>query len=120
MKLKFWQWEFEFDKDDARVVIPLILLLLALTFISTHKGWLIAAAAVYYFSFFFLYKWLASLKNWLEMKVTYRCPYCKSREVIFLGIENFRGDVPYDWYRCNTCREESVYANKRLIKVNPN
>ena len=72
------------------------------------------------------------MKRWImTLKRTRQCGYsaedraaiAKLRKgvmvvlVIFLGLQNFRGDVPYDWYQCNSCHGESVYANNRLIKV---
>jgi DNA-directed RNA polymerase subunit RPC12/RpoP len=119
MKLKFWQWELEFDKDDAKIVIPLILLLLGVTITPLPKHWLLAGFAAYYAIFFFLHKLIEPLKAWLKRlhnKRVYRCPHCMSRYTVMLGMQEYLGDIPYDWYRCNDCGEDSVFVDDRLIK----
>jgi len=115
MKIKFGQWgEYDFDKDDAMIVVPLILLLLCLTLTPLRREFLIGGAAAYYFLYFFLpptflaiNKLFARLHHWR----TFRCPYCKSHELILQGMQEFHGDIPYDWYFCHRCRETSVYVN---------
>jgi hypothetical protein len=115
MKIKFGQWgEYDFDKDDARIVVPLILLLLCLTLTPLRREFLIGGAAACYFLYFFLpptflaiNKLFARLHHWR----TFRCPYCKSHELILQGMQEFHGDIPYDWYFCHRCRETSVYVN---------
>jgi hypothetical protein len=122
MKLKFWQTEFEFDKDDAKIVIPLILLLLALSLTSLPKQWVIGAGVVYYLLFFFLQNSALLLKRLFEhlhFKWTFKCPYCKSREVIMQGYQGYHSDEQYAYYLGNQCRYTSVLVNERLIKSDP-
>jgi hypothetical protein len=115
MKIKIGNWgEYEFDKDDARIVVPLILLLLALFLTPLRKEILLGAAVAYYFLYFFLppsfralKKLFARLGHWRR----FRCPYCKSHELILQGMQEFHGDIPYDHYFCNRCRETSVFVN---------
>ena len=115
MKIKIGNWgEYEFDKEDARIVVPLILLVLALFLTPLRKEVLLGAALAYYFLYFFLpptflaiKKLFAKLHHWR----TFRCPYCKSHELILQGLQEFHGDIPYDHYFCHRCRETSVYVN---------
>jgi DNA-directed RNA polymerase subunit RPC12/RpoP len=119
MKLKFWQAEFEFDRDDAKIVIPLILLLLGLTVTPLPRHWLLAGFAAYYAVFLFLAE---PLKKWIERQHRirrYRCPYCKSLHTVELGLQEYLGDVPYYWYRCNDCGDESVFVDEKLIVPGP-
>ncbi len=127
MKIKFGQWgEYDFDKEDAKIVVPLILLVPALAFTQLRKDWLIGGAAAYYLLYFFLppiflaiKKLFARLNHWR----TFRCPYCKSHELILQGMQEFHGDIPYDHYFCHRCRETSVYVNtfgaEKMIAPNP-
>jgi len=114
MKIKLWQWEYEFDKDDAKIVVPLILLVFALAFTQLRKDWLLGGVAAYYVLYFFLppcvggiKKVFAKIHHWR----TFRCPYCKGHELILQGLQEFHGDIPYDWYFCHRCRESCVYVN---------
>jgi hypothetical protein len=120
MKMKLLQWEYEFDKEDAKIVVPLILLLLGLTLTPLNKTWLWTGAVAYYVLYFFLKPFVFGLKDlfgrfhhWL----IFRCPYCKSREVIEQGLQEYKGDVPYYFHICNRCHETSVLVNERLIKA---
>jgi hypothetical protein len=127
MKIKFGQWgEYDFDKDDAKIVVPLILLLLSLTLTPLRKEVLIGIAGAYYLLYFFLPplfgalgKLVARIRYWFA----FRCPYCKSRELILQGMQEFHGDIPYDHYFCNRCRETSVFVNTlgldKMIAPNP-
>lgn len=126
MKIKLWQWEYDFDKEDAKIVVPLILLLLSLTFTPLRKEVLIGIAGAYYISYFFLPplfgafgKLVARIRHWRN----FRCPYCKSHELILQGMQEFHGDVPYDHYFCNRCRETSVFINTlgldKMVAPNP-
>ena len=115
MKLKIGQWgEYDFDKEGAKIVIPLILLVPALAFTQLRKDWLIGGAAAYYLLYFFMPPCFLAIKGLFE-KVrhwrTFRCPYCKSHEIILQGMQEFHGDIPYDHYFCNHCRETSVFVN---------
>ncbi len=94
MKIKLWQWEYDFDKDDAKIVVPLILLLLGLTLTHLRKDALLGGAVAYYLLYFFLKPCLLTLKElFARMRhwLLFRCPYCKSREVIFQDI---RATIP--------------------------
>lgn len=120
MKIKLWQWEYDFDKEDAKIVVPLILLLLALfrTEISTVA--LLAVAAAYYLLYFFLKPSLLSLgKGWSGLRswLSYRCPYCKSRQLIMQGYQPYHSDEFYAYHLCNRCRKTSILVNDRLIKA---
>ncbi len=114
MKIKLWQWEYDFHNDDAKIAVPLILLSLALAFTQLRKDWLLAGATAYYLLYFFLPPVSRGIKKLFE-KIrhwrTFRCPYCKSREIILRGLQEFHGDIPYDHYFCNRCRETSVFVN---------
>jgi hypothetical protein len=121
MKLKFWQWEFDFDTDDARIVVPLILLLLGVFFTPLRREWLLAGGAAYYLLIFFLPKLALMVMKAVTgalKRQRNRCPYCKSHEIILQGMAEFRGDVPYDWYLCNSCRQTSIFVFDRMIKAN--
>jgi DNA-directed RNA polymerase subunit RPC12/RpoP len=112
--------EYDFDKEDAEIVIPLILLLLGLVYTEIKKEVLWGGAAVYYLGYFFLKQYLLALKgsfDKLHDQLFFRCPYCKSREVIFQGYQGYHSDEQYGYYLCNRCRETSVLVNDRLIKT---
>lgn len=121
MKIKLWQFEYDFDKEDAQIVIPVLLLALGLAFTPLNKSWLWSGAVVYYALYFFLKPSISALHD-LWLKFHFRCPHCKSRAVVYRGMNNYHGDVPYDWYLCNHCGEDSIYlniSNKRLVKPGP-
>ncbi len=120
MKFKLWSWEYEFDKSDAEVVFPLILLLLGLAFTPLNKAWLWVGGVVYYMLFFFLRPSVlgvmgivSRLRHWW----VFRCPHCKSREVILQGYQEYGGDELYAYHCCNECKQTSVLVNDRLLKV---
>ena len=120
MKIKLWQWEYDFDKEDAKIVIPLVLLLLGLTLTQLNKAALWGGAVAYYLLYFFLkpfvHLWgelFGGLRHW----VFFRCPYCKSREVILQGYQGYHSDEQYAFHLCNGCRKTSVLVNERLIKA---
>jgi hypothetical protein len=107
--------EFEFDKDDAKIAVPLVLLLVALTVTPLPKVWLLAGFSAYYVVLFFVTE---PLKKWLERLHrlrAYRCPFCKSLHTVELGLQQYLGDVPYYWFRCNDCGDESVCVDNRLV-----
>ncbi len=120
MKIKLWQWEYDFDKGDAEIVVPLVLLLLGLAFTPLNKAWLWSGGVGYYLLYFFLKpcmlevkRLLGSLYHWW----IFRCPYCKSREVILQGYEGYHSDEQYAFHMCNQCRETSVLVNEKLVKA---
>ena len=118
MKFKFWQSEFEFDRDDAVIVIPIILLLLAFA-TPLPKVWLLVGAGVYYLFLLFL---LDPLKKVIENQRRirrYRCPHCRSLHTVEIGLSEYLGDVPYYWYRCNDCGEQSVFVDNKLLIPSP-
>jgi hypothetical protein len=121
MKIKLWQLEYDFDKEDAKIVVPLILLLLGLTLTQLRKDALLGGALAYYLLYFFLPPCLRALKelfarmwHWL----VFRCPYCKSREIILQGYQGYKSDDLYAYHVCNRCNETSVLVNNRLITTN--
>jgi hypothetical protein len=121
MKMELLQWKFEFDKHDAKIVIPVLLLALGLAFVPINKTALWSGAVVYYALYFFLKPFFATVDD-LRSKFHWRCPYCKSRDIILQGMNNYQGDVPYDWYLCNHCGETSIHLNLssgRLVKPGP-
>lgn len=118
MKFKFLQAEFEFDRDDAKIAIPLALLGLGLAFAPVPKGWQLSAAVVYYLLLFFLPPVTTPLKKWVSEWYglrKYRCPHCNSIHTVLLGLSEYLGDVPFYWYRCNDCGEQSVCVDEKLI-----
>lgn len=122
MKFKFVQSEFEFDEDDAKIAVPLVLLALGLAFTPIPKTWLLAGAGVYYLLLFFLPSLAEPLKKWIVRQHTrrkYRCPHCRSLHTVLLGLQEYLGDVPHYWYRCNDCGEESVCVDDNLIVPSP-
>lgn len=122
MKIKLWQWEYEFDKEDAKIVVPLILLLLGLTLTPLNKVWLWVGAVAYYLLYFFLKpcgSLLASSFGAVHHWFIFRCPYCRSREVVEQGLQEYKGDIPYYFHICNRRHETSVLVNDRLIKATP-
>lgn len=115
VKFKVGQWgEYDFDKDDAKIAVPLLLLAGGLAFTPLRKEYLLGGAAAYYALYFFLPPLFQAVKKLFE-KIhhwrTFRCPYCKSHELIMQGLQEFHGDIPYDWYFCHQCRMTSVYVN---------
>jgi hypothetical protein len=119
MKIKLWQWEFEFDKEDAMLVFPLILLLLGLFCTQFKKEAIWGGAVAYYLLYFFLKPAILALKELVTRvyhRVLFRCPYCKSREVILQGHQGYHSDEQYAYHLCNRCRETSILVNERLIK----
>jgi hypothetical protein len=121
VKIELWQFKYDFDKDDAKIVIPVLLLALGLAFTPLNKSWLWAGAVVYYALYFFLKPGLGALND-LRLKFLFRCAHCKSRDIILQGMNNYQGDVPYDWYLCNHCGETSIHLNVssgRLVKPGP-
>jgi len=119
MKIKLWQFEYDFDKDDAKIVVPVLLLTLGLAFTPIHKSALWSGAVAYYLLYFFLRPFFAILND-LRLKFRLRCPFCKSRDIVYRGMNNYHGDVPYDWYLCNHCGETSIFLNNgRLVKPGP-
>lgn len=120
MKIKLWQFEYDFDNDDAKIVIPLILLLLGLMFTQLNKRAIWGGAVAYYLLFFFLRHILLTLKagfTRLREWLLFRCPYCKSREVILQGYQGYHADEQYAFHLCNSCHNTCVLVNNRLIKA---
>lgn len=119
MKFKFLQAEFEFDKDDARIAVPLVLLPLAMAFTPIPKLWLLVGASAYYLFLLFL---LDPMKKLIENQCRirrYRCPYCRSLHTVEIGLSEYLGDVPYYWYRCNDCGDQSVFVDNKLLIPSP-
>lgn len=115
MKFKFGNLgEFEFDKDDVKIAIPLVLLLVALAVTPLPKVWLLAGFGVYYVVFFFARLITDPLQQWRKLR-GFRCPYCKSHHTVELGLQEYLGDVPYYWFRCNDCGRESVSVDNKLM-----
>lgn len=123
MKIKFGQWgEYDFDKDDAKIVVPLILLLLGLTVTPLRKDWLIGGAAAYYLLYFFLpplFGAFGELFTRMRHYFAFRCPHCKSHEVVLQGYQGFNSDEQYAYHFCNRCQETSILVNDRLIAPTP-
>lgn len=121
MKIKLWQWEYDFDKEDAKIVVPLILLLLGLAFTQLNKTALWIGVTSYYALYFFLEPSFMGLKRmlaWFRVWLFFRCPYCKSREVILQGYQEYRGsDEQYPYHICNECKATSVLVNQKLVKA---
>lgn len=123
MKFKLWQMGYEFDKADAELVFPLILLIFGLTLTPLNKTWLWAGVVAYYLLYFFLKPFVQGLVGFfgkVHHWTTFRCPYCKSREVILQGYQGYHSDSQHSYYLCKQCGETSVLVNERLIKANPN
>jgi hypothetical protein len=121
MKIELWQFKYDFDKDDAKIVIPVLLLALGVAFVPINKLALWSGAVVYYALYFFLKPIFTGLNDRWQ-KIHFCCPHCKSRDVILQGMNNYHGDVPYDWYLCNHCGETSIHLNLssgRLVKPGP-
>jgi DNA-directed RNA polymerase subunit RPC12/RpoP len=114
MKLKFWQGEFEFDRDDAVIVVPIILLLLSFA-TPLPRIWLLVGFGTYYAVLFFAGKLVQPFKKWFEMR-GYRCPYCKSPYTVVLGLNDYLGDCPYYFYKCNDCGQESIEMHGSLVE----
>lgn len=114
MKLKFWQGEFEFDRDDAVIVVPIILLLLSFA-TPLPSVWLLVGFGTYYAVLFFAGKLVQPLKKWFEMR-GYRCPYCKSPYTVVLGLNDYLGECPYYFYKCNDCGQESIEMHGSLVE----
>ena len=120
VKIKLWQWEYDFNKEDAEIVVPLLLLILGLAFTPVNKVWLWGGGVTYYLLFFFLKPFVLGLKGLLANLHhwwVFRCPYCKSHEVILLGYQEYHGDELYAFHLCNQCRRTSVLVNEKLIKA---
>jgi hypothetical protein len=120
MRIKLWQLEYDFGKEDAEIVVPVILLVLGLGFVQFKKEWLWAGTAAYYLLYFFLRPSLSTLHGLLERALRwwrFRCPYCKRREVVLQGYQEYHSDEHYAYYFCNNCSATSVLVNERLIKA---
>ena len=122
MKIKVWAWEYDFDRGDAEIVIPLALLLVGLTLTPLNRVWLWTGGVAYYLLYFFLKpivrgveRTFRAIGHWWA----FRCPYCKSREVILQGYQGYHSDEFYAFHLCNQCRETSVLVNEKLIKTSP-
>ena len=92
MKIKLWQLEYDFDKEDAKIVVPLILLLLGLVFTPVNKAALWIGATAYYLLYFFLEPCFLGFKRLFtrfHVWLSFRCPYCKSRDVILQGYQGY-------------------------------
>lgn len=127
MKIKIGSWaDYDFDKEDAKIAVPLILLLLGMTLTPLRKEWLLGAVTAYYALYFFLPPCFAAIKK-LFARIhhwrTFRCPDCKSHDLILRGMQEFHGDIPFDHYFCNRCRETCVFINTlgldKMIALNP-
>jgi hypothetical protein len=126
VKIKLWAWEYNFDKEDAKIVVPIVLLLLGLAFTQLKKDWLLLGAVTYYLLYFFLPPFLRGLQQFfgrqfgqLRSWIVFRCPYCKSRELILQGYQEFHSDEFYAYRICNRCKKTSVLVNEKLLKANP-
>jgi hypothetical protein len=120
MKIKLWQFEYDFDKDDAKIVVPLILLVLGLTLTTLNKTALWIGGGAYYLLYFFLVPCLAALGRTLSRLRSwwlFRCPWCKSREVIMQGYQGYHSDEQYAFHLCNKCRNTSVLVGAKLIRA---
>jgi hypothetical protein len=124
MKFKLWNWEYEFDRGDAEVVFPLILLVLGLALTPLDKIWLWVGTVGYYLLYFFLKRLFAGLKELIvefQHWRSFRCPYCKSRDIYLQGYEGYHSDEQYAYHLCHDCKETSVLVHHsgRLIRANP-
>lgn len=120
MKIKVWKWELDFDRSDAEIAVPLLLLSLGLAFTGLNKTWLWIGAAAYYLLYFFLKPCVLGVKKFVENFYRwwiFKCPYCKSREVILQGYQGYHSDEQYAFHLCNRCRNTSVLVNGKLIKA---
>jgi hypothetical protein len=120
VKIKLWQFEYDFDKNDAKIVVPLILLVLGLAFTTLNKTALWVGGVAYYLLYFFIREGLAGLWGMLSRLRSwwlFRCPSCKSREIIMQGYQGYHSDELYAFYLCNRCRDTSVMVNDKLIKA---
>ncbi|MDE3062937.1 MAG: hypothetical protein KGJ51_07740, partial [Acidobacteriota bacterium] len=109
-----------FDKDDAKIIVPLILVVLGLWLTPINKLALLGGAGAYYLLYFFLRqslvalgRFFATVRHWLF----FRCPHCKSRELILQGYQGYHSDELYGYHLCNRCKETSVEVNNKLIKA---
>lgn len=119
------QSAFNVHKDDATFFalsillllgVPLILLLLAMKFSSFHKGFLLIFGIAYYLLAFFQREPMKKLlKRWCR-KHAYACPYCKSPHTVELGLREYIADLPYYWYSCCDCVQESVFLYDKLVE----
>lgn len=124
MKFKLWHWEYEFDRGDAEVVFPLILLILGLTLTPLNKIWLWGGTVGYYLLYFFVKRFFVGLKKLVvefQHWRSFRCPYCRSRDIFLQGYQGYHSDEQYAIHLCNDCKETSVLVHHsgRLIKANP-
>ena len=120
MKIKLGPLEYDFNKEDAKVVFPLILLMLGLGLTQLKKEVLWIGAVAYYLLYFFLPPCLLALKGLFSrvgLWLRFRCPYCRSSEVILQGYQGYHSDEQYAFHVCNRCRKTSVLVNERLIKT---
>jgi len=120
MKIKLWQSEYDFDKEDAEIILPILLLVLGLIFTQFNKEVLWGGSAAYYLLYFFLKPCCsvvagayARVRSWWH----FRCPSCKSRELIFQGYQGYHSDEEYAYCLCNRCHETAVMVGERLLKA---
>jgi len=119
MKIKLWQFEYDFDQKDAQIVLPVVLLVLALVFTNLNKEVLWGGTAAYYLLYFFVkptFLAIAALCTRFLSWKRFRCPSCKSRELILQGYQGYHSDEHYAYYLCNRCHETAVMVGERLLK----
>jgi hypothetical protein len=119
MKIKLWQFEYDFDQKDAQVVLPVLLLVLGLAFTHFNKEVLWGATVVYYLLYFFLKPAFSAIQELSTRFLSwhrFRCPACKSRELIMQGYQGYHSDEHYAYYLCNRCHETVVLVGERLLK----
>ena len=120
MKIKLWQFEYDFDQKDAQIVVPVLLLVLGLVFTSLNKEVLWGGAVAYYLLYFFVkptFSAIAELGTRFLSWKRFRCPSCKSRELILQGYQGYHSDEHYAYYLCNRCHETTVMVGERLLKA---
>jgi hypothetical protein len=117
-----WSSEYDFDRADAEIAVPLALLVLGITLTPLNRAWLWTGGVAYYFLYFFLRPVAQGVTHVVERIQhwsAFRCPYCRSREIILQGYQGYHSDEFYAFHLCNQCKETSVLVNDRLIKTSP-
>ena len=120
MKIKLWQFEYDFDQKDAQIVLPVLLLVLGLIFTNLNKEVLWGGTVAYYLLYFFVkptFLTIAELSTRFLSWKRFRCPSCKSRELIMQGYQGYHSDEHYPYYLCNRCHETVVMVGERLLKA---
>jgi DNA-directed RNA polymerase subunit RPC12/RpoP len=116
MKFKIWKFaEISFGKDDAEIVIPFLLMLSLAYYKVYNPSVIIISGCLYYLTYFIFPKIKEPIKSIIRKINCMKCPKCRSKSIIYQGMGEYRGDVPYNYYLCMICGSTFIDAINVLI-----